>query len=178
MLRRRLRWFAARSGPRIPVLVQEMVSGVELLITVRLDTDWGPVLTVGAGGALVELLDDIAHVSLPCSEAEIAEAVARLDVDRLLRGFRGAPPADREAAVKAASLLSRITLSQGDAIEEIELNPLVVGTAGEGVYVVDVLVTQPESVGPRSATAGRPSRDGQPSTNRCGSVVVGSKPPT
>ena len=136
-------------GPEIPVLVQEMVSGVELLITVRLDTDWGPVLTVGAGGALVELLDDIAHVSLPCSEAEIAEAVARLDVDRLLRGFRGAPPADREAAVKAASLLSRITLSQGDAIEEIELNPLVVGTAGEGVYVVDVLVTQPESVGPR-----------------------------
>jgi succinyl-CoA synthetase beta subunit len=136
-------------GPEIPVLVQKMVSGVELLVTVDLHTDWGPVLTIGAGGVLVELLDDIAHVSLPCTEAEIAGAMSRLDIDQLLRGFRGSPPADRDAAVKAAFRLGRIALTHGDAIEEIEVNPLVVATEGEGVYVVDVLITQPESAGPK-----------------------------
>jgi acyl-CoA synthetase (NDP forming) len=127
-------------GPSIPVLVQQMVTGAELLATVGDDPDWGPVLTLGAGGRLVELLNEVTHLAVPSGEPEIREALARLRMHSILQGFRHTPPADLAALVRAVSRLQRIVLTHRDTIEEIELNPIVVGPAGQGVFVVDVLV--------------------------------------
>jgi hypothetical protein len=71
----------------------------------------------------------------------VRAALARLRVQRLLAGYRGSAPADIDSAVEAVMRIQRILLTHQDAVDEIELNPLVVGTKGRGAYVVDVLVT-------------------------------------
>jgi acyl-CoA synthetase (NDP forming) len=127
--------------PGAPVLIQRMVTGVEVLVTAGHDPDWGPVLTLGSGGTLVELLDDVVHLAIPCAEPAVRAALARLRVQPLLAGYRGSAPADIDSAVEVVMRLQRILLTHEDTIDEIELNPLVVGAKGGGAYVVDVLVS-------------------------------------
>ena len=129
-------------GPYAPVLIQRMVTGVETLVTAGHDPDWGPVLTLGAGGTLVELLKDVVHLALPCDEPTVRTALVRLGVQPLLMGYRDTAPADIDGLVDAAMRLQRILLTHEDAVGEIELNPLVVGPKGHGVCLVDVLVTE------------------------------------
>lgn len=128
-------------GPGAPVVIQRMVTGVEVLVSAGHDPDWGPVLTLGSGGTLIELLDDVVHLAVPCAEPAVRAALARLQVQRLLAGYRGSAPADIDSAVEAAMRIQRILLTHQDVVDEIELNPLVVGAKGHGAYVVDVLVT-------------------------------------
>ncbi|MEJ2866326.1 acetate--CoA ligase family protein [Actinomycetospora sp. OC33-EN08] len=119
------------------VLVQEMVRpGVELLVSVDGGRDgWPPVLTVGRGGTETELHRDLAHALAPVSPATARGMLAALRCRPLLDGHRGAPPADVEAAVDAIVRISR-------ASTLLEVNPLVVGTAG--AVAVDVLLAHPE----------------------------------
>jgi acyl-CoA synthetase (NDP forming) len=128
--------------PGAPVLIQKMVTGVEVLVTAGHDRDWGPVLTLGSGGTLVELLNDVVHLAIPCAAPAVRAALARLGVQRLLDGYRGSVPADTDSAVEAVMRLQRILLTHHDTAGEIELNPLVVGPEGHGAYVVDVFVTE------------------------------------
>jgi acyl-CoA synthetase (NDP forming) len=128
-------------GPYAPVLIQRMVTGVETLVSARHDPDWGPVLTLGAGGTLVELLKDVVHLALPCDESAVGTALARLGVQPLLTGYRDTAPADVDGLVDTVMRLQRILLTHQDAVGEIELNPLVVRPKGRGVCVIDVLVT-------------------------------------
>jgi succinyl-CoA synthetase beta subunit len=67
--------------------------------------------------------------------------VAGLRGARLLRGFRGAPPADIGALEAAVGALSRYALANAAALETLEINPLLVLPAGEGVVAVDALAT-------------------------------------
>ena len=78
-------------------LVQEMAAGVEALVGVREDPLFGPVLVVGSGGVLVELLADVNVQLLPVTRAQIEHAVSGLKLKKLLDGYRGAPPADVNA---------------------------------------------------------------------------------
>ena len=128
-------------GPDAPVLVQRMVTGVEVLVTAGRDPDWGPVLTFGSGGKLVELLNDVVHLALPCDELAVRTALARLGVQRLLGGYRDIAPADVDGMVEAVMRVQQIMLTHEGIVDEIELNPLIVGAKGHGAYVVDVLVT-------------------------------------
>jgi acyl-CoA synthetase (NDP forming) len=129
-------------GPYAPVLIQRMVTGVETLVSAGHDPDWGPVLTLGAGGTLVELLNDVVHLALPCDEPAVRAALERLGIQPLLKGYRDTAPADVDGLVDAVMRLQRILLTHEDAVGEIELNPLVVGPTGHGVCVIDVLVTE------------------------------------
>lgn len=128
-------------GSDTPVLIQRMVTGVEVLVAAGHDPDWGPVLTLGSGGTLVELLDDVVHLSLPCDEPAVRAALTRLRIQPLLEGYRGSAPADIDAVVETVMRMQRIFLTHQGTVTEIELNPLVVGAQKHGVYVVDVLVT-------------------------------------
>ncbi len=121
-------------------LVQEMVSGVEAIAGARSDPLYGPMLLVGAGGILVELLKDAALKMLPVAEAEITDMIDGLKLATLLRGFRGRPPADMEALVAAISGLARFYLDHRARIADIEINPLIVRPQGAGVCAVDVRV--------------------------------------
>jgi acyl-CoA synthetase (NDP forming) len=121
------------------LLVQEMVSdGVECVVAIRRDPDFGAVLALGSGGVMIELMRDVGHLCLPVDAADVERAIDRLKLARLLAGFRGAPPADRRALVAAIVELARRFPSLG--VSEIELNPVMVLARGQGVRVVDVLV--------------------------------------
>lgn len=118
--------------------VQEMVAGVEILLGVRTDPQLGPILVIGAGGVLVELVRDVAIELLPVDRATVRGMIGRLKVSRLLDGYRGRPAADVEALVTAALALAETYQDCRSALVECEINPLVVLASGAGVCAVDV----------------------------------------
>jgi acyl-CoA synthetase (NDP forming) len=119
-------------------LVQEMVSGVETIVGAHADPLYGPLLLVGAGGIMVELVHDVAQRLVPIDGKDVSAMIDGLKVSRLLAGYRGRPPADRAALEASALALSRFYLDHRARIAEIEINPLIV--RGSGAVAVDVRV--------------------------------------
>jgi acyl-CoA synthetase (NDP forming) len=119
-------------------LVQEMVAGVELIVGVREDPQYGPLMLVGLGGVLVEALGDIAMRLLPVDKAEARTMLMELKARALFGAFRGRAPRDVDAAAGAIAGLSRLFLAYRKAVAELEINPLIVLGEGEGVRAVDV----------------------------------------
>ena len=119
-------------------LVQEMVSGVEMIAGCRNDPVYGPVLLLGSGGVLVELTRDTTQRLLPVSAADVRAMIGELKVKKLLDGFRGARPADTAALVKAVVGLGKVFLRHRENLSDLEVNPLIVREKGKGVAAVDV----------------------------------------
>lgn len=111
-------------------LVQQMVSGIEAIVGAHADPLYGPLLLVGAGGTLVELIRDVAQRLLPVDADDVASMIDGLKLSRLLAGYRGRPPADRKALESTALALGRFYLDHRARIAEIEINPLIVRDAG------------------------------------------------
>ena len=88
-----------RARPIDGYLVQEMVDGVEMIVGARTDPLYGPMLVVGAGGILVELVKDVAFRLLPVTPDDARAMIGELKVAKLLAGFRGKPAADVDALV-------------------------------------------------------------------------------
>jgi len=126
--------------PAADVLVQEMASGgVEVLLAATRNADFGPVLAIGLGGIAVELFKDVAWLALPTNPFRVREALARLKLATVLRGFRGKPAADTDALVAAAIEFGNSFVATSPRLEEAEVNPLLVMPAGQGVIAVDAL---------------------------------------
>lgn len=111
----------------------------ELVVGVRADDTFGPTVTIGVGGVLVELLDDAATLLAPVSEDDVARTLRTLRGWPLLDGFRGRARGDIDAAVRAIAAIARCALDDR-LLVEIEVNPLLVRPAGRGVVVADALV--------------------------------------
>ena len=127
----------ARLGPR--VLVAAMApAGVEVALGIVNDAQFGPLVMVGAGGLLVELLKDRRFAVPPVDAAEARRMIETLKIAPLLRGARGRPPSDFEALAETLSRLSVLAGSIGDSIAELDINPVIAGP--EGCVVVDALV--------------------------------------
>jgi acyl-CoA synthetase (NDP forming) len=136
---RRIR--AALGRLRAGVLVQEMApAGVEVVLAAVRNPDFGPVLAIGLGGVAIELFRDVAWLALPTDEAAVRGALSRLRLSQVLAGFRGKPPADVAALVAAALRFGDTFVGTEPAPREIEINPLLVLPAGQGVVAVDALV--------------------------------------
>ncbi|HTA10427.1 MAG TPA: acetate--CoA ligase family protein [Streptosporangiaceae bacterium] len=120
---------AARLGPRA-LVCRTVPAGVELALGIVRDPELGPLVVVGAGGVLVELLSD-RSVALPPVSAQLAkELLADLRVRTLLRGVRGAPPADLAAVIRAIRGLSELAVELGDELDALDINPLICGPGG------------------------------------------------
>ena len=119
-------------------LVQEMVSGLEMIIGVRADPQFGPFMIVGVGGVFVEALNDVAIRLLPVDEEIAREMLLSLRAKVLLGAFRGKPPRDVAAVARAVAGLSRLFLDHREWLSDLEVNPLIVLAEGEGVRAVDV----------------------------------------
>lgn len=124
------------------LLVERMVEGAvgELLVAVTRDPQFGPVLTIGSGGVLVELLCDSRTLLLPATPEEIESALRSLALFPLLDGYRGRRRADVAAAVRAIADLAELVVRHGNEIVETEINPLIVCGEGEGAFVADALM--------------------------------------
>ena len=112
-----------------------------MIIGVRYDPTFGHALLVGAGGVLVELIEDRHILLLPTTRAAIESAVDSLRVSKLLHAFRGRPAGDRAALVDALEALARLAWQERGRLCEIDVNPLLVLGEGDGVVAVDALVT-------------------------------------
>jgi acyl-CoA synthetase (NDP forming) len=135
--------FAKRLGPE--VLVAEFVpGGVELALGIVRDPGLGPIVVVGAGGLLVELMQD-RSVGLPPVDSPGAHRMLdRLAVRRMLNGVRGGNPCDIDAAARAVMSVSALAAELGDAIEALDVNPLSCGPAG--VVALDAFVVASDPV--------------------------------
>ena len=123
------------------VLVQEQVQrGVELIAGVKVDPALGPFVLIGIGGVSAELLKDVALRPAPVSLDTAREMIAGLRASALLGGYRGAPPADVDAAAQTVSALSRLAVDYSDRLRELDVNPLLVLPRGQGVRVADALM--------------------------------------
>jgi acyl-CoA synthetase (NDP forming) len=133
---RAVREAAARIGT--PLVVQAMVSGgVELLAGVVQDPVFGPLVAFSAGGVAAELIGDASFAIAPLTDADARELVLAGKAGRLVRGFRGAPPADADAL---ADLLQRLSQLAEDlpAVAELDLNPVI--ALGDRCLAVDARV--------------------------------------
>jgi succinyl-CoA synthetase beta subunit len=131
----------AAHDPRAPVegfLVQEMVDGLEMILGVREDPQFGPFMLVGLGGVMVEVMRDVAIRLLPIDEATARDMLGSLRGAPLLAPFRGRPARDTDAVVRAMVGLSRLFSDHRAWLSDLEINPLIVLAAGEGVRAVDV----------------------------------------
>jgi acetyltransferase len=130
---------AARSDAVVEgVLVQKMLTrGQEVIVGVRRDPQFGPLVLVGRGGVEVELLRDVAMGIAPLTRSQAERMLDSTRVGVRLRGWRGTPPADRAAVLDAMLRLSQAACDFPE-IAELEINPLYVLTQGQGAFAVDV----------------------------------------
>ncbi len=120
---------SARLGPRA-LVCQTAPPGTELALGIARDPALGPLIVVGAGGVLVELLADRVVALPPVDPAAAHRLLAELRVSALLDGVRGAPPADRDAVAAAIAALSDLALDLGGDLEALDINPLICSPAG------------------------------------------------
>ncbi|MFD7601204.1 acetate--CoA ligase family protein [Streptomyces mirabilis] len=123
------------------VLVCQMVErGVEMVVGVTHDQLFGPTVTVGLGGVLVEVLRDAAVRVPPFGEDQARGMLGELRGRALLEGVRGGPPVDVDALVEVVVRVQRMALELGDDIAELDINPLMVLPRGQGAVALDALV--------------------------------------
>jgi acetyl-CoA synthetase (ADP-forming) len=132
------------SSPTEPlaVVVQEMASGeAELIVGARYDDAFGPLVAVGFGGLLVEVLRDVKFACAPVDPAHVEELLRELKLWPVLAGARGRPPCDIAALADAVTRVSWLATDLGPALRELDVNPLLAGAAGSGVIAVDARAT-------------------------------------
>jgi len=142
------------------VLVQEMARpGREIIVGLKRDAIFGPVLLIGLGGVWVELLQDVAVRALPIERRDVLEMLEGLKGGRLLKGYRGEAPVDLEAVVQIALGVARLALDFPE-IQEMDLNPVFVGKEGRGATVVDarIILGGTKAAGATGASSGRPGK--------------------
>jgi acyl-CoA synthetase (NDP forming) len=113
--------------------------GLELIVGALVDPVFGPVVSVGLGGVLAEMLGDVVFAPAPVDEAGARRMIDGMGGRPLLDGYRGSPPADIEGLARIVSLVSRGMVGAG--LREVELNPVV--WTGDAWVAVDWLVGQP-----------------------------------
>jgi acyl-CoA synthetase (NDP forming) len=130
------------------VLVQEMVSGgVEMILGMTFDPQFGPLIMVGAGGTLTELISDRAIGFPPLSADKAMAMIDGLRVSQLLDGWRGGPKMDKAALVHTLITLSDIATATDGQVTAIDLNPAIVLPQGQGIRIADALIVRSKDEG-------------------------------
>jgi acetate---CoA ligase (ADP-forming) len=139
------------AGEPFRALLSEMVSpGLEILVGIQTDPQFGPLVACGPGGSLAEAIGRLALAVPPLSDGQAADLLERAGLARLLRGAE----LDTNAVVCAIQVVGRFALDQQGQIDSLDINPLAVLPAGNGVRVLDALVVL--------APHGTPAMDHQP----------------
>ncbi|MBI5013957.1 MAG: acetate--CoA ligase family protein [Deltaproteobacteria bacterium] len=126
-------------------LVETMVSGgVEFIVGLQNDPQFGPVLMLGTGGTLIHLVDDVAFRVLPIGLSEARDLIGEIRGKALLRGFRGRPPLDEEGLAQAIVRIGQLGMDAAGLYDSMDFNPLIVTEqATTAVDAKIVLARQP-----------------------------------
>jgi acyl-CoA synthetase (NDP forming) len=109
----------------IGMIVEEMVSGIELILGAKIDFQFGPMILLGMGGTGVEIYKDVALRMAPISEKDALAMIEGLKAHRLLTGYRGAEKVDLKMLTKTLLSFSSLAMELGEGIESIDINPLL-----------------------------------------------------
>ena len=142
---------AAAYAPTAPlegVLVQAMVSGgVEVILGVNNDPLFGPAIMFGLGGIFAEVMKDVSFRLAPLTRSEVMEMIHEIKAFPILNGARGRPKTDIDALADTIVKLAALAIDLKDQVAEIDINPLFVLPAGQGVVAADALIKLiPESI--------------------------------
>ena len=107
------------------MLVEQMVSGVEVIIGAKNDDQFGPVVLLGIGGTGVEIYQDVVIRMAPLNGDDVSSMVEQLAGRRILEGFRGSAPVSRTALTDTLVVFSELAMDAADWIESIDLNPVM-----------------------------------------------------
>ena len=111
-----------------------------MIVGVNRDSQFGLALVIGAGGILVELLNDSCSLLLPTDKETVERALDSLTVTRVLKGFRGQKVGDISALVDAILAIADYAQAHWDSLLELDINPLLVLPQGQGVVAADALI--------------------------------------
>jgi hypothetical protein len=142
------------------MLIEPMVSGIELIVGAKNDHQFGPVLLLGAGGTGVEIYRDVALRMAPIGEKDVHSMLACLKARKLLEGYRGAAPVSRGALVKLMLAFSDLAMALEEEFESIDLNPVM--CSADGCVVADARIML---LGPANNPPDQPAAD-QTCSNR------------
>lgn len=117
------------------ILVQPMVSGVEILVGSTRNPTFGEVVTVGIGGVVVEVLKDVVHGVSEVTHEDALDMISRINHQELLNGFRGYPPIDRDELARIIVAVSKMMRENQD-LKEMDLNPVIWGKDNK-FHIVD-----------------------------------------
>jgi acyl-CoA synthetase (NDP forming) len=107
------------------MLVEEMLSGVELIVGAKIDYQFGPVILLGIGGKGVEIYRDISLRMAPLDDRDVDYMVKGLRAHQLLFGYRGSEPVNLEKLTRMLVTFSGLVMELEESIESIDLNPVM-----------------------------------------------------
>ncbi len=107
------------------VLVEEMISGLELIVGAKIDYQFGPVILLGIGGTGVEIYRDITMRMAPLRERDVESMVKGLKARPLLEGYRGSEPINLSELTRLLITFSELVMDLEESIESIDLNPVI-----------------------------------------------------
>jgi acyl-CoA synthetase (NDP forming) len=135
----------ARIG--LPVLVQPFLKdGIEILVGAYQDPVFGPLVALGPGGTMAELIGDAGFRLAPLTDVDAEELAQGGKAGRLLEGFRGAPPADRGSVVDVLLRIARLA-DDLPQVAELDLNPVMAGPSGSVVVDARARIASPRKTG-------------------------------
>jgi succinyl-CoA synthetase beta subunit len=145
------------------LVCRQIVGGLELALGLHRDPEVGLVIMAGTGGLLLDLTRDVAFCAPPISREKANDLLGRTHAVRLMRGYRGGPALDAEAAVEALIALGRLAADLGDVIEAVDVNPFVVLPQG-GLALDALVVLRGQATKPHNEEPGgrQPSATGKP----------------
>lgn len=139
------------------VLLEKMVpKGVELIVGVQNDPQFGPVIMVGMGGIMTEIMKDVAFRMLPITTKDAQSMLDELRGAALLRGFRGSDPVDTKMVSKMLVKIGKMAMDNADYINSIDFNPVVVYP--KSYYVVDAKIILNQTVRTGSVSTAKPDK--------------------
>ena len=130
------------------ILIEKMIEDqvTEMIIGIKIDDQFGPVIIVGSGGIYTELMNDSVTLLLPLKKSIIIKSINDLKISRLLKGLRGKPEGDIQATVQAIMKLGKFAEKNASRLIEADINPLIVRPKGKGVIAADALIHYLEDI--------------------------------
>ena len=123
----------------VGILIEKQVKkGTELIIGMNIDPTFGPVVAFGIGGVLVEAISDVTFRLCPTTKHRALRMINEIKTQKMLNGFRGLPPVDRDAVAYMIVKVSELAIELEDYIKEIDLNPIIANE--DGVFGVDARI--------------------------------------
>jgi acetyltransferase len=120
-------------------------NGTEVIVGLSRDPQFGPTVIFGLGGIFVEALRDVVLRVAPLSQRDAEAMVWGIKGSRVLKEFRGRPPADTDALIKLLLRVSTMAVDLQDHLQELDLNPVIVFEQGAGLKVIDALAVLSEA---------------------------------